>query len=140
MKFLLGDDACFMVENIVMGKPLEELKENYPKSIWLGFDDFYDEDLYQTLERNYPIISNNNQDNKEIQQSKKPTYEDYLKYKEISKLHNVLILKVFNASSNIRNYIIFKAVPGKHQVFGFGRTPDNEVNVNLSDISRKHLR
>jgi hypothetical protein len=127
MKFLLGDDACFMVEKMESGASLEKLKSQFPQSIWLGFDHIYEENIFQAMGRN-------------DQEKNRLTYENYLKYKKTNKSQNVLVLKVFNASSNIKKFIIFKAILGRHQVFRFGRTPDNEVNVNISDISRKHLR
>jgi hypothetical protein len=84
--------------------------------------------------------NNKNKINKHQRHKLKPVYEKYKEFQKKNRTHKVLILKVFNASSNLKKHLIFKTSLNKPQEFKFGRTPENEINVNLSDISRKHLR
>ena len=136
MRFMLGDDACFTVERVGAGGTLEQLQKDFPESVWLGFDDLYTEDLQEALLHNR--ASGGRRDSDRAEPS--PAYHEYLRIRQDRRAPSVLVLRVFNASSNIRKSIIFKTQPGRRQTFGFGRAPENEVNVNLSDISRRHLR
>lgn len=52
------------------------------------------------------------------------------------KLNNILILKVENSSSNLKSFIILNYVP--NHIFHLGRAPENEIMVNICDISRNH--
>lgn len=160
LKFMLGDDACFKVVNVLKNQRVESLQLQFPNSQWIGFDDQFLEEIEDMIPVNersqdsdfmrnsdyfkqFALFNVNKKQNKKkiCKDNKKlPTFQDYQHHQKLNKLNDVLILKVSNASSNIKKHLIFKANRRKPQIFRFGRTPENEVNVNLSDISRKHLR
>ena len=48
----------------------------------------------------------------------------------------VLILQNSNASSNLRDFVILKYIEGREYLVG--RSPHNDINLNLSNVSRMH--